>query len=287
MLRPGRRTTRLVRPPAIRRCSELSAPTGARTTRFRATGGCRRRERRRARFGGIVAGHVSETRRCASSTGGGDQSCDRCCAGGRCRPARRLARARCHDRPTETPRSRQPATPAPSSASTGPFRVVASHVPPPAGVASPMLWGIEAHLRELLGDGIAAFAAPKRTFTFRFRSAEEFAEFFRLWYGPTLKAFAALDGDAHLALERPRPARAPLEPARNRRRRDPRDLPRSNRHQALSRKRARPSSQGPPAPRRRRAMPGWATFLGATTCRHSRSPRPAPAGAPAPGAAAR
>jgi hypothetical protein len=188
---------------------------------------------------------------------------------------------------TETPRSRQPATPAPSSASTGPFRVVASHVPPPAGVASPMLWGIEAHLRELLGDGIAAFAAPKRTFTFRFRSAEEFAEFFRLWYGPTLKAFAALDGDAHLALERPRPARAPLEPARNRRRRDPRDLPRSNRHQALSRKRARPSSQGPPAPRRRRAMPGWATFLGATTCRHSRSPRPAPAGAQAPGAAAR
>jgi hypothetical protein len=65
-----------------------------------------------------------------------------------------------------------------------------------------MLWGTEAHLRELLGDGIAAFAAQKRTFTFRFRSAEEFAEFFRLWYGPTLKAFAALDGDAHLALER-------------------------------------------------------------------------------------
>jgi ubiquinone/menaquinone biosynthesis C-methylase UbiE len=82
------------------------------------------------------------------------------------------------------------------------FRVVARHVAPPAGVASPMLWGTEAHLRELFGDGIAALAAQKRTFTFRFRSPEQFAEFFRLWYGPTLKAFAALEGDAHNALER-------------------------------------------------------------------------------------
>ena len=81
------------------------------------------------------------------------------------------------------------------------FREVARHVPPPAAVASPMLWGTEAHLRELFGDGTAALAAQKRTFTFRFRSAEEFAEFFRLWYGPTLKAFAALEGDAHDALE--------------------------------------------------------------------------------------
>jgi len=81
------------------------------------------------------------------------------------------------------------------------FREVARHVQPPAGVSSPMLWGTDAHLRELFGDGIAALAAHKRTFTFRFRSAEEFAEFFRLWYGPTLKAFAALEGDAHDALD--------------------------------------------------------------------------------------
>jgi hypothetical protein len=81
------------------------------------------------------------------------------------------------------------------------FRTVGGHVPPPAGVQSPMLWGTEAHLRELFGDGIASLEAEERTFTFRFRSPEEFVSFFREWYGPTLKAFAALEGAARDALE--------------------------------------------------------------------------------------
>jgi SAM-dependent methyltransferase len=82
------------------------------------------------------------------------------------------------------------------------FRTVAAHVPPPAGVQSPMLWGTEAHLRHLFADGIASLETEERTFTFRFGSAEDFVEFFRTWYGPTLKAFAALEGDARDALER-------------------------------------------------------------------------------------
>jgi SAM-dependent methyltransferase len=82
------------------------------------------------------------------------------------------------------------------------FRTVATHVPPPAGVPSPMLWGTEAHLRELFGEGIASLEVTERTFTFRFLSAEEFVTFFRLWYGPTLKAFAALNDVAGDALER-------------------------------------------------------------------------------------
>ena len=81
------------------------------------------------------------------------------------------------------------------------FRTVAAHVPPPAGVQSPMLWGTEAHLRTLFGDAIASLEIEERTFTFRFTSAEEFVLFFRTWYGPTLKAFAALEGDARDALE--------------------------------------------------------------------------------------
>jgi ubiquinone/menaquinone biosynthesis C-methylase UbiE len=81
------------------------------------------------------------------------------------------------------------------------FRTIAAHVPPPAGVRSPMLWGTEAHLRELFGDGISSLEVAERTFTFRFTSAEEFADFFRTWYGPTLKAFAALEGDARDALQ--------------------------------------------------------------------------------------
>jgi len=78
---------------------------------------------------------------------------------------------------------------------------VAAHVPPPAGVRSPMLWGTEAHLRELFGAGIRSLEVAERTFTFRFRSADEFVSFFRTWYGPTLKAFAALEGEARDALE--------------------------------------------------------------------------------------
>ncbi|HXV35160.1 MAG TPA: class I SAM-dependent methyltransferase [Gaiellaceae bacterium] len=81
------------------------------------------------------------------------------------------------------------------------FRTVAAHVPPPAGVQSPMLWGTEAHLRGLFGAGIHSLEVAERTFTFRFRSAEELVSFFRTWYGPTLKAFAALEGEARDALE--------------------------------------------------------------------------------------
>ncbi len=81
------------------------------------------------------------------------------------------------------------------------FRTVGAHVPPPPGVQSPMLWGTEAHLRELFGDGIASLEVTERAFTWRFRSAEDFVAFFRLWYGPTLKAFAVLEGAAREALE--------------------------------------------------------------------------------------
>jgi SAM-dependent methyltransferase len=82
------------------------------------------------------------------------------------------------------------------------FRTVGAHVPPPAGVPAPMLWGTERHLRELLGDSITSLELTERTFTFRFPSAADLVSFFRRWYGPTLKAFAALEGEAREALER-------------------------------------------------------------------------------------
>lgn len=82
------------------------------------------------------------------------------------------------------------------------FRTMAAHVPPPAGVPSPMNWGAEGYLRGLFGDGIAALEADEQTFTFRFRSPQEFVSFFRTWYGPTHKAFASLEPSAQEALER-------------------------------------------------------------------------------------
>lgn len=72
------------------------------------------------------------------------------------------------------------------------FKIVGAHVPPPAGVASPVLWGTEAHLDALLGHA-ADVKVTRRTFTFRFLSAEHFFETFKTYYGPTFKAWGALD----------------------------------------------------------------------------------------------
>jgi ubiquinone/menaquinone biosynthesis C-methylase UbiE len=70
------------------------------------------------------------------------------------------------------------------------FETVGAHVPPPAGLAAPMLWGTEEHLAELFGDEVA-WTHSLRTFTFRFTSPEAFAERFAAYYGPTVKALEA------------------------------------------------------------------------------------------------
>jgi len=80
------------------------------------------------------------------------------------------------------------------------LKVVAGHVPPPAGVASPLLWGSKAYVSDLLGDKISALACTEQTFTFRFRSPEAFVDYFRTFYGPTVKAFEALGASGHDAL---------------------------------------------------------------------------------------
>jgi SAM-dependent methyltransferase len=80
------------------------------------------------------------------------------------------------------------------------FRVIAAHVPPMPGVPSPLLWGSEAHLGGLFA-GVSRAEHRIRHFAFRYRSAEHFVEVFRTYYGPTHKAFAALDAAGQAALE--------------------------------------------------------------------------------------
>lgn len=82
------------------------------------------------------------------------------------------------------------------------FRTIGKYVPPPAGVKPPSLWGTEARLRELLGDGISDLKIERRNFVFRYRSAEHFLDIFRTYYGPMLKAFAALDAAGQAGLTR-------------------------------------------------------------------------------------
>ena len=82
------------------------------------------------------------------------------------------------------------------------FKVIGKHVPPPAGLQSPALWGTEAHLRELFGANAASLRAERRHFNFRYRSAAHFVQVFRDYYGPTHKAFGALDATGQAALAR-------------------------------------------------------------------------------------
>jgi SAM-dependent methyltransferase len=70
------------------------------------------------------------------------------------------------------------------------FQTVAARVPPPSGLASPMLWGTEEHLAGLFGPDVT-WTHRRLTFTFRFASAEVFLARFAAYYGPTLKALEA------------------------------------------------------------------------------------------------
>jgi ubiquinone/menaquinone biosynthesis C-methylase UbiE len=82
------------------------------------------------------------------------------------------------------------------------FRVTARHVPPPPGLKPAMLWGTEDRLRELFGDQVVSLRAPRRTFVFRYRSPEHWLEYFRTYFGPTIRAFAALDSAGQAAYAR-------------------------------------------------------------------------------------
>lgn len=82
------------------------------------------------------------------------------------------------------------------------FKTIGRHRPPPAGARSPALWGTRARLGELFEAGARSVKAAERQFVFRYRSPEHWLEVFRDYYGPTLKAFAALDAPAQAALQR-------------------------------------------------------------------------------------
>ena len=67
--------------------------------------------------------------------------------------------------------------------------------PPPAGVQPAPLWGREEHVRELLGDRVTDVVARKETLRVdRFASAEEFRDFFKVRYGPTIAAYKQIAG---------------------------------------------------------------------------------------------
>jgi len=79
------------------------------------------------------------------------------------------------------------------------FKIIGKHVAPPAGIESPALWGTEGRLGELFrGHQVKT---SKQIFSFRYKSPRHWLEIFKTYYGPTNRAFAALDSAGHGALE--------------------------------------------------------------------------------------
>jgi ubiquinone/menaquinone biosynthesis C-methylase UbiE len=79
------------------------------------------------------------------------------------------------------------------------FKTLGRYLPPPAGVRSPALWGTRARLDELFEKDGNVDAQP-RMFVFRYKSPEHLLDVFKTYYGPMLKAFAALDAGKQSAL---------------------------------------------------------------------------------------
>ena len=81
------------------------------------------------------------------------------------------------------------------------FRATAKHVAPPVGAPSPLQWGDEATVRERLGADVKDLQMTRRLAQLKFPfSIPETVEFYRVHYGPTLKAFAGLGETAQAAL---------------------------------------------------------------------------------------
>jgi ubiquinone/menaquinone biosynthesis C-methylase UbiE len=81
------------------------------------------------------------------------------------------------------------------------FKTIGQHMPPPAGVKSPALWGSRARIAELFEPHATSVKSAQRHFVFRYRSPAHWLDVFRTYYGPVLKTFAALDPEKQHALQ--------------------------------------------------------------------------------------
>ena len=83
------------------------------------------------------------------------------------------------------------------------FKINASYLPLPAGMASPVLWGVEETIRQRFAEGISNLELKPQSIRWVFPfSPAEVVEHFRSYYGPTQKAFGALDEDKQAALRK-------------------------------------------------------------------------------------
>ena len=80
------------------------------------------------------------------------------------------------------------------------LKTIGKHLPPPAGLKSPALWGTREWMEKAFRAASSSLIAEPRYFVFRYRSAQHFLDVFREYYGPMLKAFEALNAAGRKAL---------------------------------------------------------------------------------------
>lgn len=68
--------------------------------------------------------------------------------------------------------------------------------PPPPGVQPPPLWGHEDHVRSLLGSAVTGVRAQRKTVRVSlFTQPEDFRDYFKTRYGPTIAAYQGIAHD--------------------------------------------------------------------------------------------
>ena len=68
--------------------------------------------------------------------------------------------------------------------------------PPPPGAQPGPLWGTEAHVRDLFGDGVTAFTTRKATLVVdQYPTPQAFRDHFKRVYGPTIAAYRNIADD--------------------------------------------------------------------------------------------
>lgn len=74
------------------------------------------------------------------------------------------------------------------------FKLIGKYVPPAPGVKPPVLWGTQAFLVEHFGAA-GTIRTTSRNYVARYLSPQHFVDVFRNYFGPMVKAYAALDAD--------------------------------------------------------------------------------------------
>ena len=81
------------------------------------------------------------------------------------------------------------------------FKTIGKYIPPAPGVSSPALWGTQQRLEEFFAQDADTITLHPRNFNFRYQSPDHFMHIFRTYYGPTHKAFLALDEEGQAGLD--------------------------------------------------------------------------------------